>query len=265
MSKGLTFKKFTDDIPNEDSFKSLDDFIAVSDGAGGCGLFANKWSKYLIDHIDETEPIGNFKNLDSWIDSIWQPFYNEHELLAKEQDGIFQDKFYKEGSCATIAAAWKTSVIEVKWATYGDSVVFHYNRATDFMETSFSHLDDFAKSPCLISCKDPLTENGFKAGKFVIGPDSLVFAASDSISHYMILMYMASHPDWEKETRERIFKSQSNDATMLAIADSIKKPFSELIEQLVELLDSQEDFEFFARQQNAQGLLDIDDYTLVMM
>ena len=265
MSKGLTYKKYTDDIPNEDSFKSLDGFIAVSDGAGGCGLFANEWSQYLIDNIDEKKPIKIYKELDSWIDSIWKPFYDEHELIAKEQDGIFQDKFYKEGSCATIAAAWKETDKFVQWMTYGDSVVFHYNRATDKLETSFPHLDDFARPPYLISCKDPLAEEGFKAGEFAICPDSLVFSASDALSHYITLMYMASHPEWEKETRERIFRIPNNDATMLSIADSMKLPFSELVEKLVLTLDSQQDFEIFVKQQCSQGLLDVDDYTLVLM
>ena len=39
---------------------------------------------------------------------IWEPFYNEHEERAKEGDGILLNKYYNEGACATIAAAWIT-------------------------------------------------------------------------------------------------------------------------------------------------------------
>ena len=59
-------------------------------------------------------------------------------------------KFYNEGSCATVAAAWKTNDEECRWIAYGDSVVFHYN------------------PPRLVSCKDPLEEEGFRSGVFHI-------------------------------------------------------------------------------------------------
>ena len=60
------------------------------------------------------------------------------------------NKFYNEGSCATVAAAWKTNDEECRWIAYGDSVVFHYN------------------PPRLVSCKDPLDEEGFRSGVFHI-------------------------------------------------------------------------------------------------
>ena len=41
---------------NEDAVKATSEWIAVSDGAGGGGVFADKWSQYLIDHIPD-EPI----------------------------------------------------------------------------------------------------------------------------------------------------------------------------------------------------------------
>lgn len=40
MSYGVSIPKLNDNIPNEDSFCKSDNLIAVSDGAGGCGLFA---------------------------------------------------------------------------------------------------------------------------------------------------------------------------------------------------------------------------------
>ena len=40
-------------IPNEDAVIAKDHLIAVSDGAGGGGVFADKWSKYLVDHLPD--------------------------------------------------------------------------------------------------------------------------------------------------------------------------------------------------------------------
>lgn len=50
---------------------------------------------------------------------------------------------------------------------YGDSVVFHYNVQTGILEHSFTKLADFSNPPRLISCKDPLEEEGFRCGDFL--------------------------------------------------------------------------------------------------
>ena len=54
------------------------------------------------------------------------------------------NKFYNEGSCATVAAAWQTNDDECRWIAYGDSVVSHYNRHTGLLEHSFPRLADFS-------------------------------------------------------------------------------------------------------------------------
>ena len=68
------------------------------------------------------------------------------------------NKFYNEGSCATVAAAWQTNDDECRWIAYGDSVVSHYNRHTGLLQHSFTRLADFSNPPRLVSCKDPLEE-----------------------------------------------------------------------------------------------------------
>ena len=156
MNRGVSIAKWNDHVANEDSFFSSDTCIAVSDGAGGCGLFADEWSEYLVKHLPKDKPVISFKELDEWVDGIWETFYNEHEEKAKQGDGILLNKFYNEGSCATIAAAWKIHEKVAKWMAYGDSVVFHYSFQTGVLEYSFTKLADFSNPPRLVSCKDPL-------------------------------------------------------------------------------------------------------------
>ena len=93
MNRGVSIAKFNDHVANEDAFYSSDTCIAVSDGAGGCGLFANEWSDYLMKNLQKDKPIVSFQELDKWVDSIWEPFYNEHEERAKEGDGILLNKY----------------------------------------------------------------------------------------------------------------------------------------------------------------------------
>ena len=72
----ISIAKFEDGITNEDAAIARKDVIAVSDGAGGGGVFAERWSKYLVERLPN-EPIGSFEAFDEWIDGIWEPFYNE--------------------------------------------------------------------------------------------------------------------------------------------------------------------------------------------
>ena len=49
---------------NEDAAIAKDGLIAVSDGAGGGGLYADLWSAYLLDKLPDN-PITTFQQLDS--------------------------------------------------------------------------------------------------------------------------------------------------------------------------------------------------------
>lgn len=269
MSTYITLKKFTDTIPNEDSCQVRNDMIAISDGAGGCGVFASDWSKYLVDNIanrPNDEPIVGFEQLDAWVGEIWEQFYNDHEAMAKQYDGIFQSKFYQEGSYATLAVVWQTGCDICHWITYGDSVVFHYSKSQRKFEHSFTKLADFSKPPYLISCKDSLQEEGFRTGDFVLYDDSVLFAASDALSHYILMMYYVTHPDEFKDELDELLQSHTTDASMVSIAQKDNtETFDTIIGQLQDISHNQEDFDKHVKELHKRGVLDIDDYTLAFL
>ena len=99
---------------------------AVSDGAGGGGVFAELWSKYLLSKLP-VSALSDFKQLDAWVDGIWEPYYKDCEKKAQQQGALFLNKFYDEGSFATLAAVWLQDSQTAEWMTYGDSVVFCYD------------------------------------------------------------------------------------------------------------------------------------------
>lgn len=272
MSDFKTLKKYTDNIPNEDSCHVQDDMIALSDGAGGCGVFASDWSKYLVEQISQRSnviPIVKFEDLDDWVGEIWESFYNEHEEKAKEYDGIFQTKFYQEGSYATLAVVWKTGVDVCHYVTYGDSVVFHYSKSACKFEHSFTKLADFSKAPYLISCKDPLLSEGFKADDFLLSDDSVVLAASDALSHYILMMYYVTHQEEFKDEIKEILNAHTSDSQMLSIAlrevaDGCLT-FDRLMGQLQDASHDQVIFDRFVKELHNRGVLDIDDYTLAIL
>lgn len=263
-SRGVSIAKINDTVANEDSFFSSEQCIAVSDGAGGCGLFANEWSKYLIEHLPKNEPITSYQELDEWVDGIWEPFYNEHEERAKCGDGILLNKFYNEGSCATVAAAWMSSDVECSWMSYGDSVVFHYRRKMGILEHSFTKLSDFSNPPRLVSCKDPLEEEGFKSGVFSLDDSSIVFAASDALSHYILMMYeLSKSKEYGAELAEEYLKASGN-SQLLKTAETMKFEFGQdVLQSLLDATSSNSRFELYLKELNSKGILDMDDFTLV--
>ena len=71
--KALTRAKFKESDINEYAAKATKEWIAISDGAGGGGVFADRWSKYLVEHLPD-EPITDYSTFDRWVDSIWEQF-----------------------------------------------------------------------------------------------------------------------------------------------------------------------------------------------
>ena len=143
----LSIAKLGENLVNEDAAKATQEWIAISDGAGGGGVFADRWSKYLVEHLPD-KPITDYTTFDGWIDGIWEPFYIECEMLAKQEGGMLLNKFYDEGSFATLVAIWKDG----RWVSYGDSVGFCYNKNTGILQHTFGQIVVFNDSPYLINC-----------------------------------------------------------------------------------------------------------------
>ena len=266
MGKNVSIAKLNDHAPNEDAVFCAPQCIAVSDGAGGCGLYADEWSRYLIEHLPKDTPICSFIELDTWVDSIWEAFYNAKDECAKEGDGILLNKFYSEGSCATIVAAWKTDENECRWAAYGDSVVFHYSHKTGLLEHSFTRLADFSNPPRLVSCKDPLEEEGFNSGVFHLDNTSEVFAASDALSHYIIMMYELSKSTmYASELMEEQMK-QTNNTGLLQVAEQESFDFEkDILAPLLASAGSEKEFRTLMATLYDKREIEADDYTLAVL
>lgn len=256
----LSIAKLEESSVNEDATIARDNVIAVSDGAGGGGVFAEFWSKYLVEHLPN-EPITDFASFDKWIDSIWEPFYNECEEKAKKIGGLFLNKFYDEGSLATLVVVWKNG----QWISYGDSVAFCYDKKHGTLQHTFGKLSDFNNPPYLINCKDSLNETGFKYGQFKLADDNVVFATSDALAHYIIMMYEITHKDeFAKELQEAI-NAQTKDSNYIKVALGLKKAdFEDVIKKLL-LCKNQANYIRHLQSLKKKGLIAHDDYSIAIM
>ena len=241
----------------EDASLARERYVVVSDGAGGGGVFADRWAKYLVENIPSLalESLDDFRE---WFDSIWETFYNEHEELAQQQGGMFLNKFYDEGSFATLVAAWRGEDERVSWVAYGDSVVFHYDRKTGVLKHSFSSLEDFAQPPYLLNCKDEVNTEGFRSGEFDVSGASYVFACSDALSHYVMMMYAVA-------CGEDVGVLGDKNSNLVQLAKTKRFDFEKHV--LKPLFNSLRDgkLEEHCRSLYSKGLLGLDDYSLARL
>ena len=259
--RAISFAKFEEGIVNEDAAIARKDVIAVSDGAGGGGVFAERWSKYLVEHLPE-KPIKSYRAFDKWIDSIWEPFYNDCEEEAKKIGGLFLNKFYDEGSFATLVAVWANGT----WISYGDSVAFCYNKKTGNLKHSFSKLTDFNHPPYLINCKDPLDKKGFRTGKFIVDDDCMVFAASDTLAHYILMMYELANKDEYAGELQAAIDAQTKNSNLIKSAMRIRKlNFEKDVIQKLENCKYPKQLILHIERLKRWGFIGHDDYSLVIM
>ena len=259
--RAISLAKFEEGITNEDAAIAKKEMIAVSDGAGGGGVFADCWSRYLVNNLPE-KPIKNYKAFDEWIDGIWEAFYNEYEEKAKAEGGMLLNKFYDEGSFATLVVVWNDG----QWVSYGDSVAFCYNKKTGILYHSFTRLADFNNPPYLINCKDPLDEKGFRKGKFEIDKDCIVFAASDTLAHYILMMYEVDHQDqYAKELQEAIAAQTKNSNFIKAAMRLRKRDFAKDVIQKLENCRYERQLMSHIERLRIWGFIGHDDYSLAIL
>lgn len=249
---------------NEDAVRADGSLIAVSDGAGGGGIYADLWSAYLVGNLSQT-PITSFSGLDGWMEAIWEPFYNDCEERAKNAGGMVLNKFYDEGSFATLAAAWLDGSDRCRWMAYGDSVVFHYDMASGRLEHSFTRLSDFNRPPYLLNCKDATKEAGFRCGSFLLTEDSVVFCATDALSHYILMMYELCHRDEFHAELDEACSAGTRLATFVNTASAHKTDFQkDVVLKLKNCVGHRQNFRRHLEALLKRGLIAPDDYSFAI-
>ena len=259
--RAISIGKFEEGIVNEDAAIAKNNLIAVADGAGGGGIYAELWSKYLVEHLPD-ETITDYQTFDGWLDGIWEPFYNDCEEKAKKEGGMLLNKFYDEGSFATLVAVWRTG----HWISYGDSVAFCYHRNTGVLDHSFTKLSDFNNPPYLVNCKDPLNRKGFRHGKFEIDDDCIVFAASDALAHYILMMYEVANKDRFADELQEALNAQTKNSNFIKLAIRFRGlDFATKVIKKLENCKYQQHFAAHTDHLKSMGLLGYDDYSLAIL
>ncbi|MCC5944524.1 MAG: hypothetical protein JJT94_06280 [Bernardetiaceae bacterium] len=237
--------------------------FAVSDGAGGTGIFASEWSEHLIKHLPK-KPMHTATEVKAWIDKIWEEFYDKYAKMLESDSYSYavRNKFFEQGSAATIAACWFDSA-KAHWLTYGDSCIFVWDSSAKILESiPYTQAEPFAQNPFLLNWATEAVEPEIlQSRSFSLAQEQTFILATDALSLYLILEYIRFHKP------EAWTKTPKLSGRTLLCAQKIHKnglkSFEEVLTALKQALISQEAFTAFCHRKYQAGEILNDDYTMV--
>lgn len=137
---------------------------------------------------------------------------------------------------------------------------------TGELQHTFGLIIDFNNPPYLINCKDPLIERGFKSGRFDINDNCIVFAASDALAHYIIMMYELAHKDKYAEELQEAVDAQTKNSNLIKTAMRLKKvDFAKDVIQKLQNCRYQQQFIAHVTRLKKMGFIALDDYSLAIL
>jgi hypothetical protein len=259
---------------NEDAVFISDDKkrFALSDGAGGTGVEAHRWSRYLLEKLPET-PVKSFTELSAWQDSIWQFYFDTIQTDLENNAPHALDKFFTEGSSATLISVWLEGKGKTKKAhilSYGDSVICLFRAKNKEIKTNITDLSVFLDSPFLLNSNELPTEHGIYE-TWDIKKGDVLLIASDTIGQFILSSYYILQ---EAEKHEKIFEVIKNSPVRFAdifqkLEDYYRlKPeenWQTVLSMIHESLMSETAFKTYTETLKDFGILGLDDYSVVLV
>lgn len=258
-------------IPNEDNIRKKNPFC-VADGAGS-GIFSGEWSAWLCKKLPG-KPIKSAAQMDQWIDTIWEEFYDRYRLEAAKNE--LAQTFLYHGSFSTLAAVWMPPFAKQKCSitSYGDSVVMIFDLRTEKMiYCSIKKLDQFLDSPSLVNWNQRINKNNFEYHEMVLPSRFLILIASDALAQYLLFSYFLTMHNTEsisqinqiRQTQGRlsviIEKLNNRFNSKISFFSSVLSPLILTLKKTY-LFDYSE-FTSYVENLKKEGLLASDDYTLM--
>lgn len=257
---------------NEDAIAYIEDplfdKIAVSDGAGGAGIYCKAWANHLVKNQPD-KPFDSKKSADEWFLSNSESFYNENIESINKMDPFILEKFIKEGSYATLFFAWwnkETNVLN--YSGVGDTTLFVFsenaNEFTPVLITPINEqksLDDFPK---LLNWNKELNFD-LLINEIELKTNDVFIICSDSIARWIIYHLMVIETfETQKILGESIVKSiDSNKLLNIKLSNSFKN-LSDMLLKLENTIKKSESFFKKELEKSINGnVLEKDDFTIV--
>ncbi len=253
---------------SEDAFILKENCWAIADGAGGVGIFAAEWAKYLLEKLPETL-FAEAEEMIHWANGIWEKFYQtiDNQELAIE----IKSKFIEEGSLATLIAAYYNGKT-LRAIAYGDSALLLYNAKKNTLRALPSELSTYVKNPFLINWKEEILPEGIVIQDFEWQKQEQLLLCSDALAQYLLLSFACLTPksDWEAQLLELTKTHQHH--RIFQFVEKMEQYFDKNVDfhqavwlPLCEAMKTEENFKQHLYQLCEQGLIPNDDYTVVLV
>lgn len=242
--------------------------IAISDGAGGAGIYCKTWANYLV----KNQPDNAFESkikANEWFLSLSESFYNENIESINKLDPFILEKFINEGSYATLFFAWlnyETNIL--KYIGIGDTTLFVFRKANEIYNPILispindqNSLDDFPK---LLNWNKELNYD-MSINEIDLKSDDILIICTDSITRWIIHQLIILVPaEMQVLLNESIIKNIDKNKLEDIKFSSNYKNVTEFILKIEESL--KQELEFFKKVLDKQiklNLLEKDDFTIV--
>jgi serine/threonine protein phosphatase PrpC len=175
--------------------------LALSDGAGGVGVFCGEWARALVAAQPE-KPFGGLaagSDAKTWFLNVSESFYKSKSPALEAADSLVREKFFFEGSYATLLFCWIANAEDkFYYIATGDTTLFQFRTSGDdyILNTVYpidSQQNLFA-APRLLNWKlDPGVDWIVKEDSFQEG--DVLILCTDALSRWLLLRLFALHTE----------------------------------------------------------------------
>ena len=119
----------------------------------------------------------------------------------------------------------------------------------------------------LLNFNNPLKEDGFRSGVFNISKDIVVFAASDALAHYILMMYEVCESGTSADDLSSALSAGSRNSNFIRSAEALKGLSFEqdVLNKLLRCMNNKGNFKQHLQALFKKGLLGLDDYSLAIL
>ncbi len=248
---------------NEDALRvqAIDNskkIIAISDGAGGVGIYCKQWAEFIVANAPEIPD----SNLNSWFLKISQAFYSKCCDL-NFGDTETKEKFISGGSYATLLLLWVDyNKMLLHYVGVGDSSLFILRKEEGgiYLPTliyPINYNEFIDQNPTLLNWKKACQIDTSK--DFSLQKGDIILAGTDSISRWILENLLVLKPLETRALLNPIFKIENETLEKHKLRDHSFKKIEDIFETIPK--DKIEAITYFENLIN-NNCMEADDLTL---
>lgn len=245
------------------------DIYALSDGAGGAGIFCGAWARFMVGNQNNA-PYTSNDHFSDWFLSVSKYFHDDISPSLTSYEPLVAQKFYEEGSYATLLFIWLHKETRKLYFTgCGDSTMFLFELKEDQYITTVifpinvqSTLD---QPPKLLNWRKGFL-NDLILSDHQCSSESYIMLCTDSMSRWVICNLMLLDPENQKnclgkDLFESILKEQ------MPLIEYLKeknewRSIGQFIDFLVSKLKDDTVFKDFIKEKFTSKELEQDDISI---